>query len=183
MCFFTGLKNRNWRKPGRRVSWETWWIWTKGQSKPGCNHSCGHRQRDEGSGGHTARLRAEWKRLWLSWRSGLCEGSVLTWPRDTSMLHLNKQFNNFCTTALFHHSETLHKRNVIKTAFPDSFLHSNICAHSSNYEASLVLTRSLLLALNRIAWLICKASTVTAFGHKAVFFFFFSNVSTVRSIH
>lgn len=88
------------------------------------------------------------------------------------MLHLNKQFNNFCTTALFHHSETLHKRNVIKTAFPDSFLHSNICAHSSNYEASLVLTRSLLLALNRIAWLICKASTVTAFGHKAVFFFF-----------
>lgn len=122
MCFFTGPKNRDWRKPGRRVSWETWWIWMTGQSKPGCNHSCGHRQRDEGSGGHTARLRAEWKRLWLSWRSGLCEGSVLTWPRDTSMLHLNTQFNNFCTTALFHHSETLHKRDVIKNSFSWQFL-------------------------------------------------------------
>lgn len=82
--------------------------------------------------------------------------AVLTWPRVTSTLHLNThtQFNNFCTTALFHHPEILNKHYIIETAkaFPDSFLHSNICAHSSNYEASLVLARSLLLALNGIAW-------------------------------
>lgn len=63
------------------------------------------------------------------------------------------------------------------------FLHSNIHALSSNFEASPLLAGSLLLTLNRTTYLIYRAFTVTAFGHKQSSLFSQQRIRTVRSVH
>lgn len=102
----------------------------KEQSNPRCNDSCGQPQGRE-VGRKTLPSQEQTGKAfgWVGDKNCIrvlfvCCKAILPLPVVTSRLDLNTQLDNFCTTALFHHSEILHKHYIIKTAkaFPDSFL-------------------------------------------------------------